>query len=74
MPKHRSEDYKITAVQYYLENNTELSFDAGEKEIEKLKLKIKGQIEEIQKCNFVPKPGMLCKYCDFNGICEFRSV
>ena len=22
MPKHRSEDYKITAVQYYLENNT----------------------------------------------------
>jgi len=57
---------------YYLENNTSISFGAKEKEVEKLKLKIVEQIEEIKKCNFLPKPGMMCKYCDFRGICEFK--
>ena len=59
---------------YYLENNTSISFSAKEKEVEKLKEKIITQIEEIKKCNFTPKPGMMCKYCDFRGICEFRAA
>ena len=58
---------------YYLENNTSISFSAKDKEVERLKIKIMEQIEEIKKCNFVPKPGMMCEYCDFRGICEFKS-
>ncbi len=58
---------------YYLENNVKISFEARDKEIEKLKLDVKKVIEEIKKGNFVPKPSMLCKYCDFRSICEFKK-
>ncbi len=58
---------------YYLDNNTELSFFPKDREVEKLEERILAEIEEIKKCNFAPKPGHLCKYCDFKGICEFRK-
>ncbi len=58
---------------YYLENNTELSFLPKDKDIEKFEERVETQIKEIEKCNFTPKPGYLCRYCDFRGICEFRK-
>lgn len=58
---------------YYLENGEKISFIAKEKEIEKVKLDIVNEISEIKKRNFPPKPSMLCKYCDFNRICEFKQ-
>ncbi len=58
---------------YYLEDNSTLSFTAKEKDLEKLSLEIITQIQEIQKQNFQAKPSLLCKYCDFRGICEFRK-
>ena len=41
MSKHKSEDYKITAVKYYLENNTNYTktcdiFKCSEKKSEKM--------------------------------------
>jgi len=76
--------YKIAAEQtlgvkvskltnYYLENNSSLSFEAKPKDLEKLEESIVEQIEEIKKCNFEAKPGFLCSYCDFSGICEFKK-
>ncbi len=58
---------------YYLENNTVISFEAKDKEVKKLEIQVVEQIKEIQKCNFKAKPGFLCDYCDFNGICEDRK-
>lgn len=55
---------------YYLENGTKLSFVAKQADIEKLQANIIEQINEIKKCQFNPKPGFLCAYCDFKSICE----
>src|SRR3989339_170134 len=58
---------------YYLENGTKASFKSTVKQEEKLKEEINEVIEEIKKCEFLPKPSMLCSFCDFNSICEFRQ-
>jgi DNA helicase II / ATP-dependent DNA helicase PcrA len=57
---------------YYLENGEKISFIPKDSEGEKLKLEIREEIEEIKKMNFTPKPSEMCKFCDFNGICEFN--
>ena len=70
------EIYKKTVSKltfYYLENSTSVSFESGVKDEEKVREKLIESVAEIRKCNFVPKPGMLCMYCDFRGICEFRK-
>ncbi|MFH1661969.1 MAG: UvrD-helicase domain-containing protein [Candidatus Falkowbacteria bacterium] len=59
---------------YYLENGEKISFKAKDTEVEKLKLNILDAIKEMQKCEFIPKPSILCDYCDFKGICEFRKT
>lgn len=58
---------------YYFSNNQEMNFLGTEKELGKVKEKIIKIIEEIREGNFSPKPGPLCRYCDFNEICEFRA-
>jgi DNA helicase-2/ATP-dependent DNA helicase PcrA len=59
---------------YYLENNTEIEFLGTTEELEKMKEKMITIIRGIQKSEFPPKPGPLCKYCDFAAICEFRQI
>lgn len=58
---------------YYLENGQRLSFTAKPEDLDKLKLSMTGQIIEMKKGIFTPKPSLLCSYCDFCGICEFRK-
>jgi len=58
---------------YYLETGEKLSFEATDKDIEKLKIEIFKTIDEMKKGEFPPKPGFLCAYCDFKTICEFRT-
>lgn len=58
---------------YYLENGQKISFEAKDKEVEKLRLEVLTEITEIKKANFPPKPSELCKYCDFRSICEFKQ-
>jgi CRISPR-associated protein Cas4 len=59
---------------YYLENNTEVEFLGTVEELKKMEEKIVNTIRGIQKGEFPPKPGPLCKYCDFAAICEFRQI
>lgn len=59
---------------YYLEGGNKVSFEAKDKEVEKVKEQVIGQVEAIKKCDFTPIPGQFtCKYCDFRNICEFRK-
>ena len=59
---------------YYLEDGNKVSFEAKDKEVEKVKEQIINQVEAIKKCDFSPTPNQFtCKYCDFKGICEFRK-
>lgn len=58
---------------YYLDDNKKLSFLGKEKELEKIKIKIQETIGKIKSSDFSATPGMMCRYCDFKGVCEFRK-
>jgi DNA helicase-2/ATP-dependent DNA helicase PcrA len=62
---------------YYLNNNSEVDFLGDKKEKSQMEEKILtriGQIEEAFSSGvFPPKPSLLCKYCDFFNICEYRK-
>jgi DNA helicase-2/ATP-dependent DNA helicase PcrA len=59
---------------YYLENGIKATFEADDKMMEKLKLEIIEAVKEIRKGEFLPNPGMMCEFCDFRDICEFRKT
>jgi DNA helicase-2/ATP-dependent DNA helicase PcrA len=59
---------------YYVNDNIRTSFQATEKDVEKLKEKLVTTIERIKEGDFTPTPGpFVCKYCEFRNICEFRQ-
>lgn len=58
---------------YYVEDGSFLGFSPSDKEKEKLKLEVNAQIKAIKERLFLPKPSTMCKFCDFNNICEFRQ-
>ncbi len=66
---------KVSALSYYyLESGEKRSFVAAEKDITKLRAEILAEIAAIKKRDFTPTPSMMCQFCDFNSICEFREV
>ncbi|MEA3398628.1 MAG: UvrD-helicase domain-containing protein [Patescibacteria group bacterium] len=70
---------KIENLQfYYLNNNSEINFIGTDKELKDMEKKILERIEKIKDAagnNYFPaKPGPLCKFCDFSGICEHRKI
>ncbi len=59
---------------YYLETGEELSFLPTAKEIEKFRSEVGDFVAKVTARDFAPTPTEFkCKYCDFNGICEFRA-
>jgi len=58
---------------YYLENNSQVDFLGSKSELEKMRQKIITTIKEIKRGQFPAKPSQLCRWCDFNEICEFRQ-
>ncbi len=59
---------------YYVNDNMRTSFEAEEKDVEKLKEKLLTTIEKIKQGDFTPTPGpFVCKYCEFRNICEYRQ-
>ncbi|MFA5024354.1 MAG: ATP-dependent DNA helicase, partial [Patescibacteria group bacterium] len=65
---------KVSALSYYyLESGEKFTFTPTEKEIDRLKEEVVSEITEIKKRQFIPKPSMMCNFCDFNTICEFRQ-
>jgi len=65
---------KVSRLSYYfLESGQKFSFSANEKDITKLRLEVMQEIAAIKKREFPPKPSIMCGFCDFNSICEFRQ-
>lgn len=58
---------------YYLEGTYKTSFEAKEKDVEKLRQEVLEEIAKIKEGNFPANPGEMCKYCDFNNICQYRA-
>ena len=59
---------------HYLEDNSTVTFEPKQKDIDKLLELISGTVERIKAGNFTPTPGMHCNYCDFKDICEFSAA
>ncbi len=58
---------------YFLDDNQEVELQAEDKELRATKAWIGDVITRIQSGNFDATPGMVCKYCDYRDICEFRD-
>ena len=66
---------KVSALSYYfIEDGEKISFTPTEKDIAKLRSDVMAEIAAIKKREFFPTPSPMCKFCDFNTICEFRQV
>jgi len=66
---------KVKKLTYhYLEDNSCVSFEPKEKDVEKLENEILETVDAIKKSDFSAKPGFMCSYCDFKDICEFSDV
>ncbi|MFA6382563.1 MAG: 3'-5' exonuclease, partial [Candidatus Buchananbacteria bacterium] len=59
---------------YYVEPGQKISFLGTEKELAVMKKKIVNTINEIKKGKFPPKPSIMCQWCDFRNICEYRAL
>lgn len=59
---------------HYIEENIKQTFLGEAKDLDKLKEKIVSAIHEIEKGEFKPNPGMICQFCDFKDICEYRKL
>jgi DNA helicase-2/ATP-dependent DNA helicase PcrA len=58
----------------YLKDDSRQSFLGSEEDLAKLEAEVEEKIAEIEEGNFIPAPSAHnCKYCDFSGICEYRS-
>lgn len=62
---------------YYLNDNSEINFVGTDKDLSDMEGKTIQRILQIEDAFrggvFPPKPGPLCKYCDYFHICEFRK-
>lgn len=66
---------KVSCLSYYfLETGKKLSFVAKESDITKLRLEIMQEIAAIKNRDFSPSPSLMCRYCDFNKICEHSQA
>jgi CRISPR/Cas system-associated exonuclease Cas4 (RecB family) len=75
MAAEDSMDRQVSSLSfYYVKENKEFEFLGSEKEIEKAKEKFSERIRAIKERKFSPKPGFLCKYCDYKDICEHRKI
>lgn len=60
---------------YYVEDGKKLSFLGRTEDLEEIKEKIIATIEKIKQSEFTPTPSPhLCKFCDFNKICEYSQA
>jgi DNA helicase II / ATP-dependent DNA helicase PcrA len=58
---------------HYLDDNSTVSFEASVKDKVRLTAEFLDTVEAIKKSDFSATPGFHCSYCDFKGICEFKS-
>jgi len=54
---------------YFLKQNEKITTKRTAEQLEKEKERIVETAKVIRKSNFPAKPGILCHYCDFRGIC-----
>jgi DNA helicase-2/ATP-dependent DNA helicase PcrA len=67
--------FKVVKAQYiYVETGEILEVDISNERRELAKEKLIEVIEFVKKGKFNPTPGYLCRYCDYNSICEYADL
>jgi DNA helicase II / ATP-dependent DNA helicase PcrA len=67
--------FKVVKAQYvYVETGKILEVDISQKRRELAKEKLMEVIEFVKGAEFKPTPGYLCRYCDYNSICEYAEL
>lgn len=60
---------------YYLDAQKKISFLATPRELEQVREELLKTVEQIRASDFPATPDpMVCRFCDFNQICEFRRM
>jgi DNA helicase-2/ATP-dependent DNA helicase PcrA len=66
---------KVVAAKYiFVEHGEVVEVDVSEERKEAAKNRVVEIIENIKEKDFAPTPGYLCRYCDYNTICEDAMV
>jgi DNA helicase-2/ATP-dependent DNA helicase PcrA len=66
---------KVVGAKYiFVEHSEVVEVDVSREKKEEAREKVVEIIEEIRKQNFAPTPGYLCRYCDYNTVCEDAMV
>jgi len=67
--------FTVVKAQYvYVETGKVLEVDISQERRELAKEKLIEVIELVKKAQFEPTPGYLCRYCDYNSICEYADL
>jgi DNA helicase-2/ATP-dependent DNA helicase PcrA len=66
---------KVVGAKYvFVEHSEVVEVDVSKEKKVEAREKVVEIIEEIKKQNFAPTPGYLCRYCDYNMVCEDAMV
>ncbi|MCK9416279.1 MAG: ATP-dependent DNA helicase [Candidatus Dojkabacteria bacterium] len=66
---------KVVSAKYvFVEHSEVVEVNVSEERKEEAGEKVVEIIEEIKKKNFIATPGYLCRYCDYNTVCEDAMV
>jgi DNA helicase-2/ATP-dependent DNA helicase PcrA len=66
---------KVVSAKYvFVEHGEVVEVDISDEKKKQAREQIVEIIEKIKKKNFAPTPGYLCKYCDYNSVCEDAMV
>lgn len=65
---------KVQKVSFhFLEDGEEVDVPITGKELKDTESWMRSVVEKIETGSFEPTPGVVCRYCDFRDICEFRE-
>jgi CRISPR/Cas system-associated exonuclease Cas4 (RecB family) len=66
---------KVVKAKYiYVETGKELEVDVSQKRREKAREKLLDVLGSVREGDFKATPGYLCRFCDYNSICEYADL
>jgi DNA helicase-2/ATP-dependent DNA helicase PcrA len=67
--------FKVVGAEYiYVETGKILEVDISQKRRELAKEKLLEVIDSVRSRDFTATPGFVCRYCDYNAICEYADL
>jgi len=66
---------KVVGAKYvFVETGNSVEVNVSQDRREEAKEKLIDSLESIKKGNFKATPGFVCRFCDFNSICEYADL